>query len=214
MNRRLYRSRTDSILGGVAGGVAEYLDVDPSIVRIVWAVLAIVTGGIFFVLYIVMWIVVPEETPGPYVPGPGAQPGWVPPSGEAPVPPAAAPAVEPQQPVSEPATAVAREAAAGEAAAVEAAGAPAGDAAPASPVPPGAAPPPPAPAAWTPPGHDRHRRRGNAGLIFGVILVALGVWFLIDEYVPAFRTDLFWPIGLVLLGVILLVVSMRRPSGG
>ena len=60
MNRRLYRSRRDSMLGGVAGGVADYFDMDPSIVRVVWAVLALVTGGIFLVLYIVMWIVVPE----------------------------------------------------------------------------------------------------------------------------------------------------------
>ena len=60
MNRRLYRSRRDSILGGVAGGVADYFDMDPSIVRVVWAVLALVTGGIFLVLYLVMWIVVPE----------------------------------------------------------------------------------------------------------------------------------------------------------
>ena len=58
-NRRLYRSETESVLGGVAGGVAEYLDVDPAIVRVVWALLAVITGGIFFVLYIVMWIVVP-----------------------------------------------------------------------------------------------------------------------------------------------------------
>ena len=64
MNRRLYRSRTDSVISGVAGGVAEYLDVDPSIVRVVWALLAIVTGGVFVVLYIVMWIVVPEAPAG------------------------------------------------------------------------------------------------------------------------------------------------------
>jgi phage shock protein C len=60
MNRRLYRSRTDTMLGGVAAGVAEYLDIDPTIVRIIWVILAIVTGGIFVVLYIVMWIIVPE----------------------------------------------------------------------------------------------------------------------------------------------------------
>ena len=40
--------------------MADYFDMDPSIVRILWAVLALVTGGIFLVLYIVMWIVVPE----------------------------------------------------------------------------------------------------------------------------------------------------------
>ncbi len=184
MNRRLYRSPTDSVLGGVAGGVAEYLDVDPSIVRIVWAILAIVTGGIFFVVYIVMWIVVPEGHPEPYVPGPGAQPGWTPPSG----PSAASPAGG-----TDPAAA------------------------------PGEAPPTPsapaAPAAWTPPAADpyagrrhRHRRSGNGGLIFGIILVALGVWFLLDNYIPDLRSDLLWPIGLVVLGLVLLVVSTRRSS--
>jgi phage shock protein C len=60
MNRRLYKSPTEHVISGVAGGVAEYLDVDPSIVRVVWALLALITGGVFFVLYIVMWIVVPE----------------------------------------------------------------------------------------------------------------------------------------------------------
>jgi phage shock protein C len=59
VNRRLYRSQTDSVIGGVAGGVAEYLDVDPAIVRVLWALLAIITGGVFLILYIVMWIVVP-----------------------------------------------------------------------------------------------------------------------------------------------------------
>lgn len=59
MSRRLYRSQTESVIAGVAGGVAEYFDLDPAIVRVVWALLAIITGGVFFILYIVMWIVVP-----------------------------------------------------------------------------------------------------------------------------------------------------------
>ena len=42
----LYRSRDDRMLAGVAAGVAETLDADPSLVRIVWALLAIFTGGI------------------------------------------------------------------------------------------------------------------------------------------------------------------------
>jgi phage shock protein PspC (stress-responsive transcriptional regulator) len=59
MKRRLYRSETESVIGGVAGGVAEYLDADPAIVRVVWALLALITGGVFLIIYIVMWIVVP-----------------------------------------------------------------------------------------------------------------------------------------------------------
>ena len=60
MAERLYRSRDDRMLAGVAAGVAETLDADPSIVRIAWALLAILTGGIAFVVYVVMAIVVPE----------------------------------------------------------------------------------------------------------------------------------------------------------
>jgi phage shock protein PspC (stress-responsive transcriptional regulator) len=61
---RLYRSRTDRVIGGVAAGVARSLNVDPTLVRIVWAVLVIPTGGIAALVYLVMLIVVPEEPTG------------------------------------------------------------------------------------------------------------------------------------------------------
>ena len=57
----LYRSRDDRMLAGVAGGLAELWDADPSLVRIIWALLVIPTGGIALVVYIVMALVVPEE---------------------------------------------------------------------------------------------------------------------------------------------------------
>src|SRR5262245_12243540 len=57
------------MLTGVAGGVAEALDVDPSIIRIVWVLLAFLTGGIALVVYVVMAIVVPERPPGVPVAG-------------------------------------------------------------------------------------------------------------------------------------------------
>jgi phage shock protein C len=60
MREPLYRSRTDRILLGVAGGVADWLDVDPSVVRLVW-VLLVLAGGAGVLLYIVAAIVVPEE---------------------------------------------------------------------------------------------------------------------------------------------------------
>lgn len=147
MNRRLYRSQTDSMLGGVAGGVAEYLDVDPSLVRVIWAILAVVTGGIFVVLYVVMWIVVPE---GDHPAGAAMQPP---------------------------------------------------DAGAGSP----GAPPPARPM--------RHHRAGsgNGTLIFGLILIGVGAWFLARQYLDI-NMDRLWPVGLVLLGVLLLVVSLRRPQ--
>lgn len=61
---RLYRSERDRMLGGVAGGIADYFDLDPSLVRVAWAVLIIGSGGLFLLLYIVMWFVVPEAPPG------------------------------------------------------------------------------------------------------------------------------------------------------
>jgi phage shock protein PspC (stress-responsive transcriptional regulator) len=48
----------------VAGGLAEMLDVDPSIIRIVWALAIVLTGGIALLVYIVMAIVVPERPVG------------------------------------------------------------------------------------------------------------------------------------------------------
>src|SRR5512143_2062185 len=60
VRERLYRSRTDRMLFGVAGGMAEWLDLDPAVVRLVWALL-ILAGGIGFLLYIIAAIVVPEE---------------------------------------------------------------------------------------------------------------------------------------------------------
>ncbi len=71
MTDRLYRSPDDRMLSGVAGGLAEILDVDPSIIRIVWAVLIVVTGGLALLVYVVMAIVVPERPIGVEVRPPG-----------------------------------------------------------------------------------------------------------------------------------------------
>ena len=64
MTERLYRSPDDRMLAGVAGGLAEMFGVDPSIVRVVWALAIVLTGGIALLVYIVMAIVVPERPVG------------------------------------------------------------------------------------------------------------------------------------------------------
>jgi phage shock protein PspC (stress-responsive transcriptional regulator) len=64
MADRLYRSRDDRMLAGVAAGVAEALDADPSLVRVAWALLTVFTGGVALLVYIVMAIVVPEAPAG------------------------------------------------------------------------------------------------------------------------------------------------------
>jgi phage shock protein C len=152
---RLYRSRSDRMLFGVAGGMADWLDLDPSLVRIVWALL-ILAGGVGLLLYIVAAIVIPEEPIG------GAAP----------------------------------------------AASDAGTGAPGStPGMPGG-------------GDDWHARRearraaraqrgGNGAVVFGLILVALGAWFLIDRYLNV-DSALVVPAVLILLGGALVVMALGR----
>lgn len=144
MTRRLYRSRTDTVLGGVAAGLARYLNADPALVRIAWAILAPLTSGAAFLAYIVAWIVVPEE-PAPAA-GTPAEPGD-----------AAMPAVG------------------------------------------GASMP-----------SRTEIDDGRAGLVVGIGLVLIGVWFLARDYLPAIDWDLLWPAILIGIGALILVSSARR----
>jgi phage shock protein C len=58
--KRLTRSTSDRMLAGVAGGLANYLGLDPTILRIAFVVLT-VFGGSGVILYIVFWLLMPEE---------------------------------------------------------------------------------------------------------------------------------------------------------
>lgn len=69
MNKKLYRSRKDKMIGGVAGGLGEYFDIDPTLVRIIFVV-SLFLGGTGILAYIILWIVVPEE-PWTFNMGPG-----------------------------------------------------------------------------------------------------------------------------------------------
>jgi phage shock protein C len=60
VNRRLYRCRENRVLAGVAAGLAEYFDLDPTLVRVLWFV-SIFFGGLGLLLYIGMAIIVPIE---------------------------------------------------------------------------------------------------------------------------------------------------------
>jgi phage shock protein C len=152
MTGRLYRSTTDRMISGVAGGVADYLNLDPSLVRIIWAVLAFVTGGLFLRVYVVMWVVVPEGAGGTQ----SRRRGF---AAETPDDPSEA------EPVAEPR--------------------PVGMAA---------------------------RNSANSRLIFGLVLIGLGAYFLLRSYLPDIAWGRFWPVLLVLAGVALLVASLRRES--
>lgn len=177
MAERLYRSRDDRMLAGVAAGVAETLDADPSLIRIAWALLTIFTGGIALVVYVVMAIVVPEapagyDTTAPTGPN-TAEPGAIP-------QPDAAPGTSGTSGTT-----------------------PAGQ---------------PPTSYWA---ADREARRaarrarrggsgdlGRGGLIAGVVLIAVGGIFLIREFVPWFDWHLWWPVGLIALGGLLLVLAL------
>jgi phage shock protein PspC (stress-responsive transcriptional regulator) len=60
MERRLYRSQKDKIIGGVSGGLGEYFEIDPVIVRIVFVVLT-VAGGWGVLAYALCWIIIPPN---------------------------------------------------------------------------------------------------------------------------------------------------------
>jgi phage shock protein C len=236
VNDRLYRSRSDRMLAGVAGGVAERFELDPSLVRVGWAILVILSGGIFLLIYIVMAIVVPEEPRG--VGGAGwssaGSAGWSTnwPAAGSPVPdpapsaaggatpPGSAPVVDPSAPADPGAgtTTVAGPDAPGFAAPGFAA--------------PGSGGRPPAATSW--PGDSKAGRRaardarraarhaqwgssadrpGSGGIVAGLILVALGLYFLARTFVPQLDVDRFWPVGLVALGATLVILSIRRTPG-
>jgi phage shock protein C len=160
MDDRLYRSRHERMISGVAGGLAERLDVDPSIVRVIWVLLVLPTGFLALLAYVVMAIVVPEEPPA-----------------EAPV-------------------------AAGEAA---------GEAVREAPTAP----------AWPDARAQRRAERearraarradgGSGAVVLGGILVVVGALFLARQFLPELDFDLLWPIALMVIGVALVLGSVRR----
>ena len=58
--KRLYRSCENRILGGVCGGLAEYFDVDPVIVRLLWVLFSLAFGS-GVLAYIIAWIIIPRN---------------------------------------------------------------------------------------------------------------------------------------------------------
>lgn len=57
--KRLYRSRRERMIAGVAGGIAEYFEIDPAIVRLIWVLLALPGGVPGILLYLIAWLVIP-----------------------------------------------------------------------------------------------------------------------------------------------------------
>lgn len=175
MGDRLYRSRHDRMLAGVAGGLAEMWDADPALVRIIWALLVIFTGGIALLVYIVMAIVVPEEDD-------------------------AYPARSPAPATGHPTRSTLAGESAGAMPLAETGAQQARDEARAA-------------------RRAARAERGSGvspGILFGGFLVLLGVFFLVRQYLPEIDFDWFWPLILVLVGLLLVMSAMGRGprSGG
>ena len=163
MDDRLYRSREDRMVGGIAAGIARALRVDPTLVRIAWVILAFATGGVAILVYFVLMFVIPEE---PWI-APSATPGDAEPSVEPPPGGTAAGTETPRAFWSDRDT---------------------------------------GPGRGGRPSTDDSR---SAALVFGLILVGIGAWFLIRQYLPQIDLNLGWPYVVIGLGLLLVLASLR-----
>ena len=60
MKKRLYKSSTDKKVCGVCGGIANYFDVDPTVIRLIWVIFTL-AGGSGLIAYIIAAIILPDE---------------------------------------------------------------------------------------------------------------------------------------------------------
>jgi phage shock protein C len=204
--RRLYRCTHDRRLAGVASGMAEYFDLDPSLVRILWVV-SVFFGGFTLLVYVAMALIVPLEPawtagPGPWGPGAGS---WGPGAGAWGAPPTANPAAD------------------GSGDAAPAGGAPVAEGGPATaagatgPSGPWWTPEAGPPAGW--PAAEPHQHRAGRGLglgapFFGMLLIIFGSLALADQFVPGWAPNghFLWPAFILAAGVLLVVTAVRRKS--
>jgi phage shock protein C len=186
--RRLYRSNSDRRLAGVAAGVAEYLDLDPTLVRVLWVV-SVFFGGFTLLLYIVMAFIVPVEPAAMHGPG-----SWQP-TGPVWGPPPTGPAWG-VPPVQAAGTDTAGEAAEG--AQVTGDGAPMGGGT--------------APYGWPAPDRRPVTHGGGRGALYlGVLLVIFGAIAMAETMIPGWVGFAhLGPALIVAVGVLLLVGSIRR----
>jgi phage shock protein C len=187
MTRRLFRSRDDRMLAGVAGGLAELWDADPSVVRVVWAILVPFTGGFALLAYVIMALVVPEEGEEPVA---SAQPAAA----------FSSPSTPPAQPPPGGATPASAEG-----------GTPVVTLTASSAPPDWRSARQESRAARRAARRDHRGSPGNVGVLIGALLVIAGIYFLVREYVPDIDLNWLWPAALIALGVVVLLAAFRRP---
>jgi phage shock protein C len=74
--KKLHRSRNERMIAGVCGGIGEYFSVDPTLIRVIFVVFAVFSGGMWLLAYILMAVIMPEEPEAPVntaTPGPASQ---------------------------------------------------------------------------------------------------------------------------------------------
>ena len=59
--RKLYLSNTDKKIGGVCGGLGEYFDMDPTLVRVIFILITLLSFGLGIIGYILIWMVIPRK---------------------------------------------------------------------------------------------------------------------------------------------------------
>lgn len=145
--KKLYRSKTDSMIAGVCGGIAEYFNFDASLVRLVWLLLFF-SGGVGFIAYIIAWIIIPlQPTPGQ----------------------ADLSTTEEIQEVTNELRKGAQEVASEIHAML-----------------------------------NSSSSSNNPRLVLGLVLIALGLFYLLREFIPWFSLIKLWPLGLLLVGLLII----------
>ena len=62
MAKKLTRSTSDRWVAGICGGIGEYLEIDPNVIRVLWVIITVLTGFIAgIIIYILLWIILPEQ---------------------------------------------------------------------------------------------------------------------------------------------------------
>jgi phage shock protein C len=63
--KTLNRPKTGRMIAGVCAGIGEHLDIDPTVVRLIWAALTLLSLGTGILVYIIAWILIPESPQDP-----------------------------------------------------------------------------------------------------------------------------------------------------
>lgn len=60
-NKKLLRSTKNKMVAGVCGGIGEYFNVDPTVIRLLWVILTLISMGAGVIAYIIAWVIIPES---------------------------------------------------------------------------------------------------------------------------------------------------------